>query len=224
MTIDLINPLAKKLQVKPGKRWMLFDAPANFLISLEPLPEGTTVAYEAEGEFDGVLLFVKNNMELVSSLKVVVPVLRPNTILWIIYPKKSSGMKSDLEMMKSWDELDKYGYGGVAAAAVNETWTALRFRAKELTRTSETCNSEIKQNDYSDYIDVDKKIVTLPDEIKIVLQKNQQALANYEKLSYSNRKEYVLWVLTAKQDKTRAERLFKLVEKLVDGKKNPSEK
>jgi len=66
--------------------------------------------------------------------------------------------------------------------------------------------------------------VRLPDEIKAVLEKNQQALANYEKLSYSNRKEYVLWILTAKQEKTREERLVKLVEKLEAGKKNPSEK
>jgi hypothetical protein len=224
MIQDLINPLAKKLQVKRDKHWLLFNAPANYLNLLEPLPGGATVSYEAKGSFDGVQLFVKNSTELVENLKVVVPILRPDTILWIIYPKKSSGIESDLEMMSSWDELGKYGLGGVAAAAVNETWTALRFRPKEQTKTSEICNSEIKGNEYSAYIDVDNRIVRLPDEIKDVLQKNPQALANYEKLSYSNRKEYVLWVITAKQDKTRYERKIKLVEKLLDGKKNPSEK
>jgi hypothetical protein len=127
-------------------------------------------------------------------------------------------------MMSSWDELGKYGLGDVAAAAVDETWTALRFRPREQTKSSDTCNEEIKKNEYSEYIDVDNRIVRLPDEIKDVLQKNLQALANYEKLSYSNRKEYVLWIVTAKQDKTRYERKIKLVEKLLDGKKNPSEK
>ena len=219
-----MNPLAKKLQVKPSKHWLLFNAPNNYLTSLEPLPEGTTISYDAQGSFDGVQLFVKNSVELAESLKIVVPTLRPDTILWIIYPKKSSGIESDLEMMKSWDEMDKYGLGGVAAAAVNETWTALRFKPKELTKTSDTCNSEIKQNEYSAYIDVDNKIVRLPDEIKTVLQETPQALANYEKLSYSNRKEYVLWVITAKQDKTRYERKIKLIEKLLEGKKNPAEK
>jgi uncharacterized membrane protein len=126
--------------------------------------------------------------------------------------------------MSSWDEPAKYGLGGVAAAAINETWTALRFRPREQTITSDTCNSEIKNNEYSNYIDIDNKIVRLPDEIKNIFQKNQQALANYEKLSYSNRKEYVLWILTAKQEKTRSERLLKMVEKLEAGKKNPSEK
>ena len=220
----IVSSLAKKLQVKPGKHWLLFNSPANYLASLGPLPEGATVSYEANGNFDGVQLFVKNSTELAENLKVVVPILRPDTILWIIYPKKSSGIKSDLEMMSSWDELGKYGLGGVAAAAIDEIWTALRFRPKEQTITSDTCNENIKQNEYSEYIDVDNKIVRLPDEIKSVLENNQQALANYEKLSYSNRKEYVLWILTAKQEKTKSERLVKLVEKLADGKKNPSEK
>lgn len=216
--------LAKKLQIKPGKHWLLFNAPENYLISLEPLPGGVIIAYEAKGSFDGVQLFVKDSTELAAGLKTVVPILQPDTILWIIYPKKSSGIKSDLEMMSSWDEPAKYGLGGVAAAAINETWTALRFRPKEQTISSDTCNDNIKQNEYSAYIDVDNKIVRLPEEIKDILQKSPQALANYEKLSYSNRKEYVLWILTAKQEKTREERLVKMVEKLVDGKKNPSEK
>lgn len=219
-----MNPLAKKLQFKPGKHWLLFNAPANYLTLLEPLPDDSSVSYEAKGDFDGVQLFVKNSQELIENLRIVVPVMRPDTIFWVIYPKKSSGIVSDLEMMSSWDELGKYGYGGVAAAAIDITWTALRFRPKEQTKTSDTCNEEIRQNEYSQWIDVDNRIVRLPDEIKTVLEKNQSALANYEKLSYSNRKEYVLWVLTAKQEKTKSERLVKLVEKLETGKKNPSEK
>jgi hypothetical protein len=219
-----VSPLAKKLQIKPGKHWLFFNAPDYYLASLEPLPENVSVSFEAKGTFDGVQLFVKNSYELAETLKIIVPVLKADAVFWITYPKKSSGVVTDLEMMKSWDETAKYGLGGVAAAAINETWTALRFRPVELTKTSDTCNSEIKQNEYSAYIDVDNKAVTLPNEIKDALQQNTQALANYEKLSYSNRKEYVLWILTAKQEKTRSERLIKLVEKLQAGKKNPSEK
>ncbi|MDB5142411.1 MAG: YdeI/OmpD-associated family protein [Mucilaginibacter sp.] len=219
-----MSPLAKKLQVKPGKRWLLFNAPVNYLASLEPLPDGTTVAYEAKGNFDGVQLFVKNSTELAAGLKVISSVLSSDTILWIIYPKKSSGIESDLEMMSGWDEPAKYGLRSVAAAAVNETWTALRFRPEGQSKISEGRNENVKQNEYGAYIDVDNKIIILPDEIKDVLQENLQALANYEKLSYSNRKEYVLWILTAKQEKTREDRLVKMVEKLVAGKKNPSEK
>jgi len=83
-----VSQLAKKLLVKPGQHWLLFNAPANYLASIEPLPVGVTVSYETIGEFDGVQLFVKNSDELSENLKLIVPVLRPETILWIIYPKK----------------------------------------------------------------------------------------------------------------------------------------
>jgi len=188
------------------------------------LPDDLSIAYKAKGLFDGVQLFVKNSAELKISLNIVIPALKPDAVFWVIYPKKSSGIQTDLEMMSSWDDLGAHGFSGVAAAAVNETWTALRFRPKELTKASDTRNENIQKNEYSAYIDVENKVITLPAEIKDLLQKTPQALANYEKLSYSNRKEYVLWILTAKQEKTKEERLLKMVEKLETGKKNPSEK
>jgi uncharacterized protein YdeI (YjbR/CyaY-like superfamily) len=56
------------------------------------------------------------------------------------------------------------------------------------------------------------------------LSASAAAMAFYESLSFSNKKEYVVWILSAKQEKTKTERLEKLVEKLLTGKKNPSEK
>ena len=219
-----MSTVAKKLQVKPGKHWLLFNAPANYLALLEPLPEGTTISYEAKCTFDGIQLFVKNSTELVESLKVVVPTLKPDSVFWIIYPKKNSGIETDLAMMGSWSAPADHGLEPVAAAAIDETWTALRFRPIGQAKVSNVGADEIRQNEYGQWIDVDKKVITLREDIKQALEQNPQALANYEKLSWSNRKEYVLWILTAKQEKTRNERLMKLVEKLATGKKNPSEK
>ncbi|HTK22253.1 MAG TPA: YdeI/OmpD-associated family protein [Mucilaginibacter sp.] len=216
--------LAKKLQVKPGKHWLLFNAPANYLTLLEPLPEGTTVSYEAKGSFDGTQLFVKNSKELEENLKVIVPTLKTDTIFWVIYPKKNSEIETDLAMMGSWSSPADHGLEPVASAAVDETWTALRFRPIGQAKASNVGADEIRQNEYGKWIDVDKKIITLREDIKQALEENQQALANYEKLSWSNRKEYVLWILTAKQEKTREERLAKMIEKLAAGKKNPAEK
>jgi len=224
MIHELISPLAKKLQVKPGKHWLLFNAPANYLTLLEPLPEGAAVSYEAKGNFDGVQLFVKNSRELEENLKVAVPTLKPDTVFWVIYPKKNSGIETDLAMMGSWRAPADHGLEPVASAAVDEIWTALRFRPIGQAKASNVGADEIRQNEHRKWIDVDKKVITLREDIKQALEQNPQALANYEKLSYSNRKEYVLWVLTAKQEKTRNERLIKLVEKLASGKKNPFEK
>lgn len=222
--MDTISPVTKKLLIKPGKNWLFYNAPEDYLAVLEPLPEGVITKFSPGGDFDGVQLFVKNSSELIDSLKTIMPILKPDTIFWITYPKKSSGMPSDLEMMSSWDELERYGYNGVAAAAINEIWTALRFRPKGQSKVSDSCNEEIKKNDYANYIDVNNKQIKLPGEMQQVLADQPAAMEFYHKLSYSNKKEYVVWILSAKQEKTKNERLVKLVEKLREGKKNPSEK
>ncbi|MCO5948121.1 YdeI/OmpD-associated family protein [Mucilaginibacter flavidus] len=222
--MDAISPVAKKLLIKPGKNWLFYNAPEDYLAVLEPLPEGAAANFSTDGEFDGVQLFVQNSGELIDSLKTIMPILKPDTVFWVTYPKKSSGIPSDLEMMSSWDELDRYGYNGVAAAAINDIWTALRFRPKGQSKVPDSCNEEIKKNDYANYIDVDNKQIKLPDEMQQVLANEPVAMEFYQKLSYSNKKEYVAWILSAKQEKTKNERLVKLVEKLSEGKKNPSEK
>jgi len=219
-----MNALAKKLQMKPGKNWLLYNAPANYLGLLEPLPGGITTSFNAEGNFDGVQLFVINSADLVRDMKIVSQVLKSGTILWVIYPKKSSGISSDLEMMRSWAEMEHYNLRSVAAAAVNETWTALRFRPNDTGTFSDTCNDAIPSNEYGDYIDIVNKQVKLPPDVEAALKHQPDAMNWYQSLSYSNRKEYVLWILTAKQEKTRLDRLGKMVEKLKAGKKNPSEK
>ena len=219
-----MSPLAKKLFIKPGKNWLFYNAPNSYFSTLEPLPADVTIFYNPTRTFDGVQLFVKNTKELATSLKILAPVLKPDTMFWITYPKKSSGIESDLEMMGSWVEVEKYGLRIVASAAIDDTWTALRFRPIDLVKTSEGRNDSVRQNEYSAYIDVDNKQIRLPPVIADALSTQHKAMEFYQQLSYSNKKEYVLWILTAKQEKTRDERLVKLVEKLNSGKKNPSEK
>jgi len=218
-----MTALTQKLLLKPGKNWLFFNAPENYLDILAPLPKGATFATAPEGNFDGIQLFVKSKNELVTSLKIIAPFLKHDTIFWISYPKKSSGIESDLKM-GDWDELIQYNLDGVASIAVDETWAGSRFRPLGQAKISGVGNQQIRQNEYSEYIDVDKKQITLPPQLAEVLQQNPQAMAFYDQLSYSNRKEYVLWILTAKQEKTRDERLAKTVGKLMTGKKNPSEK
>jgi hypothetical protein len=218
-----MTPLAQKLQIKPGKRWLFYNAPKGYIKSLEPLPDGARCTTAPNGDFDGIQLFVKNKAELSSALKIIAPLLKPDTIFWVAYPKKSSGIESDLKM-GDWNEMIEYRLQGVASIAVDEKWAGSRFRPEGQAKISGTGKKEIRGNDYANYIDVDNKVILLPADIKRVLHQTPQALTFYEQLSYSNKKEYLLWILTAKQEKTRQERLVKMIEKLVARKKNPSEK
>ncbi|BAU53656.1 YdeI/OmpD-associated family protein [Mucilaginibacter gotjawali] len=219
-----MSPVSKKLHIKPHTNWLFYNAPDNYLSVLEPLPEGVIPVFEAEGSFNGIQLFVKNSGELKAGLTIVSPLLKADTVFWVTYPKKSSGISSDLEMMGSWDEPAKYGLRTVAAASIDETWTAIRLKQEGLAKVSEFRNEAVKKNEYSEFIDLEKRNIIMPPDMHQVVSESPAAMAFYESLSFSNRKEYVVWVLSAKQEKTRNERLGKLNGKLLAGKKNPSEK
>jgi len=219
-----MSPVARKLQIKPGKNWLFYKAPENYLTMLEPLPEGAKAEFNPSGSFDGIQLFVTDSKDLIASLKVVAPLLAPETIFWITYPKKSSGIPSDLEMMGSWDQLATYSLRPVATAAVNEIWTAIRVRREGQSKVSEFRNGEIKKNEHAAFIDLDNRQIILPPDLKQVLERSPVAFSFFDGLSFTNKKEYVVWILSAKQEKTRNERLSKITEKLLAKKKNPSEK
>ncbi|MDP2413757.1 YdeI/OmpD-associated family protein [Daejeonella sp.] len=108
-------------------------------------------------------------------------------------------MEQGTIMMSSWEETSKYGLRPVASVAINETWTALRFRPNDQIKNSDVSNSSIRVNELSTYIDVDKRIITLPPEL--IKKLNPQAADFFKSLSYTNKKEYVTWILTAKQEK-----------------------
>ena len=219
-----MSPLAKKLLVKPGQTWLVLDPPEDYLAALEPLPDGVKLVFEVKAPIDGIQLFVQNSAELAASLLQVTPVLKPETVLWFIYPKKNAGIPTDLEMMGSWDAPAKHGLRPVASAAINNVWTALRFRPENLVKKSDAGKAAIKENDYSAYINPDKKLVTLPEDVEDLLKTAPESLAGFNKLAYSHKKEYVVWILSAKQQQTRSNRTAKMLEMLLAGKKNPSDK
>jgi hypothetical protein len=69
-----------------------------------------------------------------------------------------------------------------------------------------------------------ERIVEVPEDLKNLLSKNRQAREFYDSLSFTNRKEYALWISSAKKDETREKRLKDALTKLLAGKKNPAEK
>src|ERR1700733_1999122 len=183
-----MTPLAQKLLMKPGKNWLFYNPPPGYLKSLEPLPEGATCSDKPKGVFDGIQFFAKTKTELIAGLKVIAPLLQPDTIFWVSYPKKSSGIESNLKM-GDWDEMIKYKLDGVASIAVNEIWAGSRFRPEGQSKISGTGKEEIRKSEFAAYIDVDKKTITLPPVIKSLLKKSPQANTFFQQLSYSNKKE-----------------------------------
>lgn len=219
-----MSTLAKKLLMKPSQTWLILDSPEDYFATLEPLPDGVTLTFVIDKAVDGMQLFVKNTAELKFALSRIAPVLIPATTLWVIYPKKNSGIPTDLEMMSGWETAKVHLLRPVASVAINDKWTSLRFRPESLVKHSESRNEAIKQNDYANYINPEKKTVTLPKDLADLLATKPESLQLFNKLAYSHKKEYVVWILSAKQQQTRSNRLDKTLEMLLAGKKNPTDK
>jgi len=88
----------------------------------------------------------------------------------------------------------------------------------------ENKTSEVYHNNAMQYANPTTKTVIVPQDLQKLFNKNKKASELFNKLSYSCRKEYVLWIVSAKQEQTRIDRLTKTIQKLLEGKKNPAEK
>ncbi|SHE62776.1 YdeI/OmpD-associated family protein [Pedobacter caeni] len=217
------NKLLKKLHVKPGFKLLIENAPENVAALLGDF-DAVQLSFNATQGFDALLLFVLNSYELKEQLSLLASGLKPDTLFWIAYPKKTSGMESDLHMMAPWDEVKAYQLTPCASISISEVWTGIRLKPIDLVKASAVRNENIQQNDFSKYVDVVNKKVIPPADLDQALHEQPLALSYFESLAYSHKKEYVLWILTAKQEKTRLSRIEKMIEMLLAKRKNPNDK
>jgi hypothetical protein len=218
------NLLLKKLRVKPNYTVRVINAPQDAVTIFGVVDPCITLKYTEEIYFNVLIIFTTSTDQLNQQMESNICHIDTKTIFWVFYPKKSSKIRSDLDLMKSWQELKKFGLTPCASVAVNETWTALRLKFITEVKPSGLRNEHIKTSEFGEYIDPVNKTVKLPEDLKSLLESYPQALDYFNQLAYSHRKEYVLWLLSAKQEKTRTNRLEKTLEMLRNNKKNPSDK
>jgi hypothetical protein len=125
------SPLARKLQIKPGSRVLVLNAPAGFRDRLEPLPEGAELRSEPGEGYDVVHLFVSDSAELDRHAPAALGSAREGATLWISYPKRSSKVDTDLTRDVGWETVKGAGLRPVSQVSVDDTWSALRFRPAE---------------------------------------------------------------------------------------------
>lgn len=218
------NAFLKKLRIKPQHKVLVINQPANSTEIFGEIPQEIFWTADEGEDFDTLIIFAITKAEMNQALSAQRSKIKDASTVWIFYPKAKSKLASDLNIMKSWDDLNQHQLEPCASAAVNEDWTGIRLKIAGTTKKSGVANQDIAKNDYAEFVDVTNKVVTLPEDVLAALQEFPYALAFYNKLAYSHKKEYVLWILTAKQEKTRVDRIAKMVEKLNVSKKNPSEK
>ena len=120
------TPLVKKLGIKEGFDILIVNPPAGFEHQLE-LPKDVTVNGKSKKPRDFVLLFAKNQHLLEQEFSRYSAKLTPAGILWISWPKKTSGVQSDLNENIVRDIGLARGMVDIKVCAVDEVWSGLKF-------------------------------------------------------------------------------------------------
>jgi hypothetical protein len=124
------TPLPKKLGIKPGFTVALLASPTGFTRILKPLPPKVTFTARPEAGADLFLGFARSNRELQAHLLAVSAAADRQT-LWLIWPKKASGVKTDLDGNVVRHAGLAVGWVDFKVCSVDDTWSALAFKRRK---------------------------------------------------------------------------------------------
>ena len=120
--------LVKKLLFKPGQKILIRNAPEGYVERVTPLPAGAELAAADAAGCDAVQLFVRNKADIDALAPAALAALKPGGLLWLSYPKRGPRVQTDINRDTGWETLHRAGWTAVTQIAVDETWSALRFR------------------------------------------------------------------------------------------------
>ncbi|MFL9484465.1 YdeI/OmpD-associated family protein [Chitinophagaceae bacterium LWZ2-11] len=235
----------EKLQLKDEKTLLIQGIPSSIEKQFAKLAYAKNVTPLLKSKkVDFALVFAINQNQLNNVLKEVFPALHCDSKLWVAYPKPTSKIVSDLNRDCTWDYLTQNEYEGITLVAIDHVWSAMRFKKCEISMKAKLCEevvaeieleiedeevvsveSESTKVEKKKGADFEKKLVVVPPvELEKIFTKHKKAKDFFSSLPATNQKEYVSWIEGAKKEETRQRRLDAVVEKLIAGKKNPTEK
>lgn len=138
-----MQPLLQKLNIKAQQCFFVAHAPASFApIVVELAQLGKVFTQHQSGQhYDCALLFVRQQVDIAALVAEVLPCMEADALFWMCYPKASSKQyQSDIRRDTSWSALTALQMESVRMVAIDEDWSALRFRhtdfIKVMTRQS----------------------------------------------------------------------------------------
>ena len=121
------TPLARKLGIKPGSRVFVDGVPMAYEQLLAPMPEGVNMASAMDSSTDIVHLFFTSRTELAAALKRSPGQLRPDAALWVSWPKKASGVPTDITEDVIRELALPLGLVDIKVCAVDAVWSGLKL-------------------------------------------------------------------------------------------------
>jgi len=210
---------AQKLKIKENFNLLTINAPADFRKNIGELPKGVKISNDSKN-FNQVHWFVMNKAQMDKELTKILKLIKDDVILWIYYPKGTSKLQTDLTRDKGWDNLLRHDeLGWISLISFDDTWSTFGSRLK--TEADKKREEKPRERPIFDYVDPKTKSVRLPDDLSAVLRKNKRQEDFFNTLSFTNKKEYIEWIITAKREETRAERVTGTLDRLAKEWKNP---
>ena len=128
-------PTFAKLNLKDQTEIVVLNAPASFEPELKTL-KGITVRRDTKGAIDFSLAFVMTQKEVDTLGPQVAKKAKGDAVVWFAYPKGSSKKyKSEIDRDSGWAVMGKAGFEPVRMVAIDEDWSAVRFRRVEFIKT-----------------------------------------------------------------------------------------
>ncbi|MFQ5890914.1 MAG: hypothetical protein ACE5JR_12850 [Gemmatimonadota bacterium] len=135
------TPLPRKLGIKANSVVSLVNAPEDFENTLGELPDGVTLRRQAGGRRDLTIWFTQSRKELERRIDRMASLAHKGG-LWIVWPKKASGLATDLTQAAVREIGLATGLVDFKVCAVDETWTGLRFSRRKAKRPESTSTAE----------------------------------------------------------------------------------
>ena len=120
------RPLVAKLGIKPGARVALVGAPEGFEAELDPLPPGAQLARRLSKGVDVAVIFTTSRAVLAKRWDALTAAVGPTGAVWVAWPKRASGVTTDITEDVVRDVVLPTGWVDVKVAAIDETWSGLR--------------------------------------------------------------------------------------------------
>jgi len=118
----MAKSIADKLLIKPGASLWVSDASRAALVG--PLPEGVTMAPDLASAAVAIVI-VDDVATVTKALATHADALASPAVLWFVYPK---GGRADINRDTLWPMVAVHGLRPITQVAIDETWSALRFR------------------------------------------------------------------------------------------------
>jgi hypothetical protein len=128
--------LSQKLGLKPGFRIFADGAPGDYRKLVGEWPEGAKLVKEASAPLDLVHLFVTEAKGLAALLRKYRATITPDGMIWVSWPKKTSGIATDLSDIVVRDTALRLGLVDIKVCAVDDTWSGLKLVIPKAQRSS----------------------------------------------------------------------------------------